>query len=406
MILISEKHLKRRNIVNTHTEFDDLPVFKTYKVLQVSTHAHDKPIQPMGMWKEFAGTMHRDNIPIAVNDKYIFPQMEGPGKIINMWFTMTPAVPFPEGVDPQEFLQNEKGKLNKKYILKKGRSFLRMLRRTIRHDEKPIIHKKVHIRIYFDGEERPSVDCPIGDFFGTGFGKYKHYWSRYISTTAGGYICNFHMPFRKKARVEIVNTSKKFGVIAFYGAITYAKYDEPEQIDKMGYFHAKYVEEHPTTKGKPFTFLDTTEKKFLGKEGRGHLVGLLLSAAPLYPKKNGFSYLEGNTKIFIDGEEEPAIEYTGTEDIFQGAWYYMKGIKRKEKEFHSPYHGVNYISQNKRGAVAQALWAKHTECKSSQYRFFPEGIPYKKSLKVILHHGEFDEVPANYDGVVYWYQEH
>jgi hypothetical protein len=174
----------------------------------------------------------------------------------------------------------------------------------------------------------------------------------------------------------------------------------------MGYFHAKYHEEHPTKKGVPFLFLDTKEDEFLGKEGKGHLVGLVLSARPVYPKKNSFAYLEGNTKFYIDGEEEPSIEYTGTEDIFQSAWYYKKGKKRDETVFDSPYHGLNFISMNKRGELSRLLWAKHTKSKTSQYRFYPEGIPFNKSLKVTLHVGEFDEVPAFYDGVVYWYQEH
>ncbi len=391
--------------MNTHTELDDLPILKDYKVLQVSTHGHDKSIQAIGMWKEFAGTMHRDNVGIGVDYNYVFPEMDGPGKIINIWFTMTPAVPLPKGVDVQEFLI-PKGKLNMKYILKHAKSFLKMVTRTIRHEEKPIIHKKVYLRIFFDDEEEPSVNCPLGDFFGTGFGNYKHYWSRYINTTSGGYVCNFHMPFKKKARVEIVNTSKTHAVIAFYGAITYAQYDSEDSIKDMGYFHAKYREEHPTKKGVPFLFLDTTSDEFLGKEGKGHLVGLVLSAKPINPKKHGFNYLEGNTKLFVDGEEEPSIEYTGTEDIFQGAWYYMKGVNRKETEFCTPYHGVNMVSQNKRGAIAQALWSKYTKCKSSQYRFYPEGIPFQRSLKITLHHGEFDEVPGFYDGVVYWYQEH
>ena len=119
-----------------------------------------------------------------------------------------------------------------------------------------------------------------------------------------------------------------------------------------------------------------------------------------------FNYLEGNTEFFVDGETESSIEYTGTEDIFQGAWYYSKGIKRKETEFCTPYHGLNAISMNKRGAIAMALWSKHTKCKTSQYRFYPEGIPFNKSLKVTLNVGEFNEVPCFYDGVVYWYQEH
>jgi len=397
--------------VDTHTEFDDLPIFKDYEVFQVSTHAHDKPIQPFGMWKEFKGMMHRDNVPIAVNDKYIFPEMEGPGKIINIWFTMTPAVPFPSGKDPQETMIDPSGKRmlskeGKKIIRKNLKGFYKMVKRTVQHDEKPIVHKKVYLRIYFDDEKSPSVDCPLGDFFGTGFGKYQHYWSRYLNTTAGGYTCNFHMPFKKKARVEIVNTSKTHAVLAFYGAITCAKYKSPEPLKSMGYFNCKYVKEYPTKKGVPFLFLDTLDARFLGKEGPGHLVGLMLSGRPVYPKKHGFSYLEGNTKMNIDGEKDPSIEYTGTEDIFQGAWYYVKGVNRKETVFYSPYHGVNFISQNKRGTIAQVLWSKRTNCMSSQYRFFPEGIPFKKSLKIILHHGEFDEIPTYYDGVIYWYQAH
>ncbi|MHA1146653.1 MAG: glycoside hydrolase family 172 protein [Promethearchaeota archaeon] len=391
--------------MKTHTELDDLPIYKDYCVKQVSTHAHDKPIQAMGMWKEFAGTMHRDNVGIAPNGSYIFPEMEGPGKIINIWFTMTPAVPLPKGIDPQDFLMPE-GKINKNYIRKHWKSFLNLVKHTIRHDSKPIIHKYLYLRIYFDDEEFPSVDCPIGDFFGTGFGEYKHYWSRYINTTAGGYTSNFHMPFKRKARVEIVNTSNTHGVIAFYGAITYAQYNSVDDIGNQAYFHCKYHEEHPTKEGEPFLFLDTMSKEFLGIEGRGHLVGLILSGRPVFPKKNGLNYLEGNTKFFIDGEREPSIEYTGTEDIFQGAWYYMKGIHRRETEFHTPYHGLNKISQNKRGSIIKTLYGRYTKCKTSQYRFFPEGIPFKKSLKVILHHGEFDEVITFYDGVVYWYQEH
>ncbi len=388
-----------------HNELDDLPIFKNYRVFQVSTHSHDRPIQPLKMWKEFEGTMHTDNVAIAPAEKYVFPPIRGPGKIINIWFTMMPGVRLPKGINPQDLLLKN-GKLNLKYIFKHLPSFLTMIRRRIRYDFKPIAHKKLYLKIYFDDEKKPTVDCPLGDFFGTGFGHYKHYWSRYLNTTAGGYVCNFHMPFKNNAKVEIVNISETHGIIAFYGAITYLKYPSEDYLKNMGYFHCKYHEEHPTTKGKPFIFLDTLSDEFWGKEGRGHLVGLVLSGRPVKPKKNTYNYLEGNPKIYIDGEESPSIEYTGTEDIFHGAWYYVKGANRKETEFYTPYHGLNFISQNKRGTITHSLWARFTKCKTSQYRFFPEGIPFEKSIKVTLHHGEFDEVPAYYDGVAYWYQEH
>jgi len=386
--------------MKTHTELDDLPIFKDYKVLQVSTNGRYDRVLPTTKWKEGVD----DNVPILVGEKYVFPEMEGPGKIINIWFTFSPAVPFKKGMNPHKELFKGK-RINKKIILRHWKGFLKMVVRFVRATKKPIAHKKLYLRIYFDDEEKPSVDCPIGDFFGTGFGLYKHYWSRYLNTTAGGYVCNFHMPFKKKARVEIVNTSQTHAILSFYGAIAYAKYASEEPIRNMGYFHAQYHEEHPTTPNKPFLFLDTKDEEFFGKEGRGHLVGFILSARSVHPKKNHFSYLAGNTEMYINGEKDPSLMYTGTEDIFQGAWYYQKGIKRKETEFCSQYHGLNMISQNKRGAIAQFLWSRHTKCKTSQYRFFPEGIPFEKSIKVILHHGEDDDIPAFYDGVTYWYQE-
>lgn len=379
------------------TELDELPRFKNYKILQVSTHGHDKPIHPLAIRKGQAEPviMHRDQLPILVNDKIVFPEMRGPGKIVNIWFTFTPAVRYPAGKDPQE--------IPKKYLLR----FLPMVFKIIQHKHKPIAHRLVRIRIYFDNEKEPSVDSPIGDFFGVGFGEYKHYISRYLAITAGGYVCQFHMPFKKSARVEIVNTSKQYAIPAFYGAITYAKYESEDDIKNEGYFHAKYYQEHPTKEGEPFLILDTTLPHFGGRnKARGHFAGLVLSCQPLKPRKHQFSYLEGNTKMYIDGEIDPSIEYTGTEDIFQGAWYYIKSIHRKKTEFCAPYHGLTVRSLNKRGAALAFVLAKLSKAKSSQYRFYPEGIPFDERIRVILHHGEFDEVPAHYDCVAYWYQEH
>ena len=378
------------------TELDELPRFKNYKILQVSTHGHDKPVHPVIVKKGFVepNTMHRDQLPIFTEDKLVFPEMEGPGKIVNIWFTFTPAIKFPPGKDPQEDVTS---------ILKYGS----MVRKMISYKAKPIAHKFLRIQIYFDDEKKPSVDSPIGDFFGVGFGEYKHYVSRYLAMTAGGYVCQFHMPFKKAARLEIVNTSKTHAIPAFYGAITYAKYENEDAIKDCAYFHAQYYQEHPTIQGTPFLVLDTTILKFGGrKKGRGHFVGLVLSCKPIKSRKHQFSYLEGNTKMYIDGEKEPSIEYTGTEDIFQGAWYYVKGSARKKTEFCAPYHGLTVTSLNKRGVALGFLFAKLSEAKTSQYRFYPEGIPFNEKIKVRLHHGEFDEVPANYDCVAYWYQEH
>ena len=102
--------------------------------------------------------------------------------------------------------------------------------------------KNVWLKIYFDDDAAPSVDAPMGDFFGVGFGEYKPYHSRYLMMTAGGYVCQFHMPFRKKARVVLVNKNEKLWIPAFYGAVTYLQYPD-ESRSRTRDFHARYREE-------------------------------------------------------------------------------------------------------------------------------------------------------------------
>lgn len=75
------------------------------------------------------------------------------------------------------------------------------------------------------------MDAPLGDFFGVGFGEYKHYVSNYLMMTAGGYVCQFHMPFYHKARVEIVNKNEALWVPAFYGAVTYLRYTDEAPLE-------------------------------------------------------------------------------------------------------------------------------------------------------------------------------
>jgi hypothetical protein len=366
-------------------ELEELPRFRNHKVLQVTTIHNDKIIQKNAMWKKqyTAGVLHRDQVIIRPNSKFVFPELQGPGKITNIWFTAMPLAN-----------ENKKNPLEGEVNLSTLRYAWRSVVQMIKYRKLGPLLTKFFLRIYFDGSETPSVDVPLGKFFGTGFSEYKHFFSRYIGMTAGGYVSQFRMPFKKSARVEIINTTEDMVCLAFYGAVTYNQYDSEKYIQNMGYFHADYHEEHPTTIDKPYLILEKTN-------GQGHFIGFVLNAINL-KRKTGFSFLEGNTKFYVDGEKNPSIEFTGTEDIFQSAWYYL-GTNRGQAEFSESYHGLTIKTFNKRGQIFFYLFAKSKHCKSSQYRFFPEGIPFKNDIKITIHHGEFDEVLTNYDTVAYYY---
>ena len=137
----------------------------------------------------------------------------------------------------------------------------------------------------------------------------------------------------------------------------------------------------------------------------GHYVGVVLSTEAV-EASSGFAYLEGNTKIWVDGETEQSLEYTGLEDYYQGAWYYVKTGDRPVTEFSAPYHGLTVKTFNRMGLLGSMLLANTKRTRVCQYRFHPEGIPFSQSIHIACHHGEFDEIAGNYSSVAYWYQQH
>ncbi|UCE14793.1 MAG: DUF2961 domain-containing protein [Candidatus Heimdallarchaeota archaeon] len=329
-----------------------------WKTKQVSTHSHDKPLVAhftQRQWKFMVERRlkHQDYTIIDPQSKFHFPVLEGPGCIVNIWFTFS--------------------------------SGLVSLRKYYNTWE---IRQKVYLRIYFDDEKTPSVDSPIGDFFGVGFGKYREFKSKFLEETSGGYVCRFPMPFQRNTRLEVVNTSEKN--VIFYGAVTYHQYDKPF-THKPYYFHSKYREEMPTTPEIPYKLLDA--------KGEGFYIGCVLNQVNI-KRSDGLRFLEGNTKFYVDGEYEPSLEYTGTEDIFQGAWYYIAGA------FSAPYHGCTVHSWKKAGILG-FIMSGYRKNQISQYRFHEvDAIPFRKSLLVFTHHGEFDEVQTNQSSVTYFYAHH
>ncbi len=245
------------------------------------------------------------------------------------------------------------------------------------------------LKFYWDDESVPSVECPIGDFFGVGFGEYRHYHSAVMGMTSGGYYCYLPMPFKKKALLTFENQSSK-KVNAFYYHITYTKSENKidcssstsktdfqlSDVDnQILYFHAKWKREK-TERGKNYVILDA--------EGTGHYVGCNLSMQGKIP--GSFWFLEGDEMIYVDDETNPSIHGTGTEDYFNSGWYFNKG------EFHAPYHGL--------------VIKDYLQTRICAYRFHIfDAVPFKKNIRVTIEHGGTNDTPGcDYSSTAYWYQ--
>ncbi len=235
----------------------------------------------------------------------------------------------------------------------------------------PHFLRRILLRFFWDDEPHPSVEVPVGDFFGTGFA-YKHYFSEYVGMTSGGYFCYFPMPFNKKARIEVINETGQ-EIFAFYYQINFQKLNNALDHE-TGYFHAFWNRDIRTDYPENYTVLETS--------GQGHLIGVNMS---MQPYNRSLWYLEGDEMIFIDGEDFPSVYGTGTEDYFTSGWYFKQG------EYHAPYHGL-ILKDEKNARIAA-------------YRYhIPDPITFQKSLKFTIEHGHNNEEIIDFSSTAFWYQ--
>ena len=253
----------------------------------------------------------------------------------------------------------------------KGAGIVRRFWVTIAPRADKEIHRQLILRMYWDDEKVPSVEAPIGDFFGVGFGEQKDFISLPLNETSGGYNCYWPMPFHKSARWTVTNMSKK-RVDAFYYNMDFTAYDKLPK--ELMHFHAQWRRENPTKPGVNYTILDA--------KGRGTFVGTALYMQNR--KGRGIGFLEGDEMIYVDGEDKPSIIGTGTEDYFSSGWYYDRG------EYSAPYHGIN-LKDTTLGRISTYRW--HIE----------DAMPFKKSLKVTIEHGTNNDHVADYSSVAYYY---
>ena len=181
---------------------------------------------------------------------------------------------------------------------------------------------EIVLRMYWDDNKEPAVEAPLGDFFGAGFGLRREIKSVPVQVEGGdGYNCYWSMPFYRRGLITVTNESQK-NVRSFYYHIDYTM--EESLPDKTGYFYAQYRNEFPEKTGGDYLVLDA--------EGEGQYVGTVMSVRSRSP----FWFGEGDVKMYIDGEKQPAIQGTGTEDYFLMAW----GLN----ETQYPYFGCTYMS--------------------------------------------------------------
>ena len=236
------------------------------------------------------------------------------------------------------------------------------------------LQRQLIVRCWWDDESTPSIEVPISDFFGVGFGEWRQYMSAPMNMTSGGYDSYWPMPFHRHARLTVENRSS-VPVGAFYYNVDVETVDALP--DSTLYFHAQF-RRTTTVAGQPVTVLDA--------DGRGQYVGTVLSMQPLHGRRLWF--LEGDERVFVDGERVPSIIGTGTEDYFSSGWYFDTG------PYSSLYHGLT-IKDSLTGRISAYRW------------HILDAIPFTRHLRFDIEHGGTNDAPGtDYSSVAFWYQTH
>ncbi len=250
-------------------------------------------------------------------------------------------------------------------------------------------------RIYWDGEETPSVEAPVGDFFCTGWGSG---YEPQINSNAicinprSGFNVYFQMPFRKKCKITMENIDGK-GMTLYY-QINYAHTDVP---DDAAYFHAQFRMVKALPDKQVFTIAD-------GIMGNGHYVGTYFARGTAALGWWG----EGEVKFYMDGDKEyPTICTTGEEDYFNGSYGYndQRGEDGYEvfTPFSGPYTGFHYFRNLEKRPQYRSM--------IGQYRWHVmDPIRFKKDLKITIQSlgwksgGLYKHLEDDISSVAYWYQ--
>ncbi|MHC4739646.1 MAG: glycoside hydrolase family 172 protein [Planctomycetota bacterium] len=243
------------------------------------------------------------------------------------------------------------------------------------------------LRIYWDGEKEPSVECPVGDFFACGWGEYAQVTSPAICVNPGSALnCYWEMPFRKSCKITMTNIDEQR--MRVYYQIDYTLTDVPEDA---GYFHAQFRRSNPLPYKQDYTIVD-------GIRGHGHFVGTYMC----WGVNNNGWWGEGEIKFFIDGDGVfPTICGTGTEDYFCGSYGFA--VDDDYREFTTPYAGMPQ--------VIRPEGRRKTQTRFGLYRWhIMDPVRFEKDLKVTMQAlgwrsgGRYLPLQDDISSVAFWYQ--
>lgn len=252
------------------------------------------------------------------------------------------------------------------------------------------------IRFYWDDETTPSVEAPVGDFFGMGWNQYAPLQSLAVCVNPGSaFNCYWPMPFRKKCRITMENIDNQSMML--YYQVDYILTDVPTDA---AYFHAQFRRVNPLPEKSVFVLLDNVQ-------GRGQYVGTYLA----WGVHNNGWWGEGEIKFYMDGDGEyPTICGTGTEDYFCGSYDFDTRKKNKAgveevnyTEFNSPYSGLaQVIRGDGQYKVSQRF---------GLYRWhITDPIRFEKNLRVTIQalgwrsEGRYLPLQDDIASTVFWYQ--
>lgn len=270
---------------------------------------------------------NRDAFPIEPGETLILAELQGPAQITHIWCTIA------------------------------AESFY---------------SKKLVLRMYWDDEDNPSVEAPIGDFFGVGHGLDRNYASLPFVITSEGRARNsfWPMPFSKSAKITVINQGEQT-VRSFY---YYVDYRELDSLPKdTYYFHAQYRQDFPCKPGENYLWFEA--------EGEGHFVGVTQS---IMNRSAGW-WGEGDDMIWVDGVKH--FNGTGSEDYFCDAW----GMRESQSLFYGcPLQEPGF----------------DTGDKATVYRWhIMDPIPFKKSFRATIEHGHANDRADDFSSVAFWYQK-
>ncbi len=254
------------------------------------------------------------------------------------------------------------------------------------------VNRHTILRIYWDGQEQSSVECPVGDFFAsayTSFQTYRPINSLPICVNPGNaFNCYWEMPFRKRCRITMQNLGIED--MTLYYQIDYTLTQVPEDC---AYFHAQFRRSNPLPYGQVYTILD-------GVKGQGQYVGTYMA----WGVNNTGWWGEGEIKFYLDGDGEfPTICGTGTEDYFCGSYNFENKETKHYQEFTTPYAGLAHVVKG--DGVYQS------QQRFSMYRWhIMDPIRFAKDLRVTIQAlgwrqgGRYLPLQDDMASVAFWYQ--